>query len=184
MSGFKNRAGLNVEALVDNGGKVIGIEFAHDAVHQDTFVTASEYVADLDIAVPRVYYIKPLEDFELHCVFNIQASAPCKVQIYEDPYATAEGTALLHMRHNRKSDILYSERETTFHTPTTTEDGTLILETYTGGSGTNPNNQIGGATRPGEEIVLNPAMPYRIVVTATADNTKMSFANEYYEVAV
>lgn len=182
MYGFPvDNNGVERQALVDLKGHARIIEYAHNAVHDDIFVTASEYVADLDIASPRSYLVVPPTGYDVHSVFNIQCSSPCRVQLYKDPTKSANGTALTHMRHHLGSA---ADRDSTYHTPTVTDNGILILDTYTGGSANNPNNRIGGETRNGEEIVIPNDVTVLIIVTATADNTVMSFANEYYEVAV
>lgn len=181
MAVFGNQKGEITWARVEAGG-VKETEFAHCAVHDDTFVTVTEYVADLDIATPRIYHIKPLTGYVLHPVFVIQSSSPCRVQIYEDATITDDGTALTHMRNNRKGDIADNARLTTYHTPTASDNGTLIYDSYTGGSVNNPNNRVGGASRNGQELNLHGDYNYIIVITATANDTLMSFSNEYYEV--
>jgi hypothetical protein len=182
---FKNRANTqNLEAIVDDTGVLVGIEYAHDAVHRDIFVIASEYVADLDIASPRVYYLKAPTGYEMHSVLKVKSSSPCRVELYEDPTISDPGTAISHMRSNRKSSIADNARLSSYHSPTVTENGTKIYDNYTGGSeGGFLSPGIGGETRPGEELVLPASKSYRLVVTATANDTIMSFLNEYYEVS-
>ena len=172
--------GLNL-ARVSKGGRLATIEYAHMAVHEDGFVTATEYVADLDIIGPRTYYIKPLAGFALHSVFLIKSSSAVRVQIYEDPTVTGDGTRLAHMRNNRNSAIADNARDTTYHTPTANPDGDLIYDSYSGGA-SGLLIRAGGESRQGEEIILNPAKGYLVRVTATVDNTILSMSHEYYEV--
>lgn len=177
----KEGEGLNL-LHISKSGRMPTIEYAHMAVHEDGFVTASEYVGDLDIGGPRRYHIQALEGFKLHSVFLIKTSAACRVQIYEAPTVTVAGTRLTHMRNNRNSPIADTARDTTYHTPTTTDNGTLIYDSYTGGQGGNLAQRAGGESREGQEIILKSDTPYLIVITAVADNTIMSFNHEYYEV--
>ena len=178
----KERKGLNI-LKVSSSGRMATMEYAHLAVHEDGFVTATDYVADLDIITPRRYHIKAIAGIELHSVFLIKVSAACRVQIYEGPTVTAAGTRLTHMRNNRNSAVADNARDTTYHTPTTTDNGTLIYDSYTGGQGGNQANRAGGESREGQEIVLKRSTPYLVVVTAVADNTILALNHEYYEVA-
>lgn len=182
IAGFGENQLYN-DLIIGAGGNIKIIESAHQAVHEDKFVMASYYNNNFDISGPLVVYIKPLPGFTLHCVFIIRPSAAARVQIFESPTISANGTRFLHMRNNRGSLIDDTARDTTFHTPTVSDNGTAKMDTYTGGQGGGVANRIGGESRSGQEIkITNKGL--LIIITSTADNALLAVHNEYYEVPI
>lgn len=182
---FRTRGNVNAEAVVDDHGVQVGIEYPHDAVHRDILVTASEVLADLDIAGPRRYLISAPAGMDIHLVAAFGASQACRIELFKSPTVQAEGagTALQKMRHQIFS-AKTSETVVT-HTPTLTAEGTQIFSTRLFAStGGNPNTQVGGSTRSGEEIIVKSGEKVLVKITAEADNTILTAAFEYYEVAV
>lgn len=167
---------------ISRSGRLAVIEYPHLAVHDDEFVTAMEYVAELDVAVPRVYLVRPPVGFAIHPVLLVKSSAACRVEIYENPTISNPGTPLMHMRHNRGSLIADDARISAWHTPTVEADGTKKWDDYTGGQGGNLAQRVGGESRPGEEFVIVPTKSWLIRITAVANDTIMRFSSEYYEV--
>lgn len=159
------------------------IEYAHQAVHSDILVIATHYDADIDgPGESMVIYVKPTTGIEMHSVFTVEASGPALLSLYDNPVVTSPGTEVLHMRCNGWST---KDLVTTYHTPSVSDNGTLVWRqripgnTGSGGSGT---GRIGGSTRTGEELIVPASQSRLVVVTPEAANTHVSFANEYYEV--
>jgi hypothetical protein len=183
-NGSMQIVGVGGEAMkVDKSGRACGIEFAHKAAHDDVLVTASEYMPDIDIAVPRRYLVRPAAGHEAHIIFDLSPAGACRVEIFKGPTVATNGTALLHMRHN-----FGSAKETAsvmYHTPSLTDNGTKVFDQRIIGSTTgNVNSRIGGNMHEGAELIATNASPILMVITAEADNLKFSIAGEYYEVAV
>jgi len=176
---YRTKSNVNVEARVE-GDAVRTIEYAHVAVHDDGFVIATDYVADLDISTPREYAIVGPTDLELHVLFAINASSPVIVELITGATLTDNGTGVLHFRPNLWSTE--SARDDVYHTPTYTGGATVYKIRSGGTSGPNQNNSIGGETRNGEEIIVPSGENIIMKITATTDNTVLSLAAEYYEV--
>lgn len=172
---------MNMKALPTSSMQGV-IDFMHQAVHEDIVVSATDVVPDLDIATPRRYLIKRLAGFDLHSVVILTFSSGLLLKLYEAPTLTGNGTRCLHMRHNRKSPILDTARDTTFFAPTYSAIGTLIWQKYTGGTNTPGAQRIGGESRKDQEVILHPDRDYIVEVTALADNTLLSMEHTYYEV--
>jgi hypothetical protein len=158
------------------------IEYAHNAVHTDTFAIANETVTGIDTgpANARQYLVVAPADLELHIIFNVVASNSAFVGVYYQPTYSAVGTAITHMRPN-----LYSTKNilTTYHSPTVSNIGTLIWQTRIPGNAANAFNQrIGAGARNGEEIVLPGGEAIFVSINPEVNDTTVSVANEYYEV--
>ena len=171
-----------IPVKVDKSKRMGTIEFAHMATHDDVLVTASDYVADVDIAAPLNYRIQPAAGVDLHAVLVIGASGPCLIEVFRGPTASG-GTSVLYMRHNQNSAKVTAE--VLFRNPTVGATGTKVYQTrLPGTTGGQPSSRIGGQTRADEEMVIPAASPMLIRITAEADNTKVSLEMEYYETAV
>ena len=158
------------------------IEYAHDAVHYDNFITANDYdpSAMLVDGSTRNYLIKVPSEFELHSVIRVEAGGACDVSIYEGSVVTNDGTAILHARNNR-----YSNKNilTTYLNPTISDNGTLFFRfRLFGTSSGSANQQLGGETRNGQEWVLKPNTNYVVSITSNAGNNKVGIIHDYYEV--
>lgn len=182
MSGFRNRSNVNVEAVVDDKGNQVGIEYAHDAVHRDILVTASDYVADVDIAAPLKYLIKGFTGSQIHPLIVVGASGPCVIKIFQGVTATG-GDDVKYLRHYLPS--AKTTEKTVFRNPTITVPGTEKYVTrLPGTTGGQPSARIGGTARQGEELVASDATPIIIEITPEANDTKVWIEVEYYEIAV
>jgi hypothetical protein len=162
------------------GDAIRTIEYAHVAVHDDSFTIVNDYVADLDISTPRTYLMVAPDTLELHILWQLQTSAPVLIELYTDAVASANGTEILHFRPN-----LWTTKNiiTSYHTPTLTDAGTLVYRIYSGGaSGNNASQSVGGSTRGGEEIIIPGGSNIVLKITALTNDTKMSIVGEYYEV--
>lgn len=175
---FINRLFLNFSGASENS-----IEYAHWACHKDTLVSAN-YLTNLPSAGNILnLLIKVPEDLEHHSVFIIQADAASTVDIYEGTTVSADGTAIIHTRNNRYST---KNNIANYHTPTITNDGSLMYQTKIFAPDTGFNIlQTGGGKetgRFGSEWILKPSTNYLVRITTDADDTDVFYLNEYYEV--
>lgn len=178
---FRTRDNKNVEARLE-GDAVRGIEYAHVAVHDDAFCIVSDYENDLDIATPKTYVMIAPATHELHVLFDVNSSAPVIIELFKGAEVAedGEGTKILHFRPN-----MWSKKsiDTSYHTPTLTEAGTLVWKVQTGGvSAQSANQRVGGGTRAGEEIIIPGGEALVMKVTATVNDTILTVVGEYYEV--
>lgn len=175
---FIDKLFLNFSGTSENS-----IEYAHWACHKDTIVSANYLTNLLTNGNILNILIKVPADLEHHSVFIIEADASATVDIYEGTTVSADGTSIIHTRNNRYST---KNNITNYHTPTITDDGTLIYQTKIFAPNVGANSrQTGGdkqTGRFGSEWILKPDTNYLVRVSPDANNTDVFYLNEYYEV--
>ena len=183
----ENEYGGYTKAKVSASGHVAEIEYAHRAAHEDGFCFASYYSTGVGTTAPLVILVKPSTAYSIHSHFDVMASGGALMQIHEraSTSVTTEGTVLTVCRVNRSSTIGDTDRPFTWHTPTLSSAGTLLLTQHNAGTtARGPQTSIiGGGTRSGEEFILpKSGDPLTITVTPDADATKVGVVHAYYEV--
>ncbi len=178
MSSFRTRSNQNVEAVVDDKGTLVGIAYAHDAVHRDIIVQSTDYVAG--VTGTRNYLLRSGDTKENHLVFAVSCSGAARVELYEGATVSSVGTAIPSQRLNRKS--AKSTEMLVFHTPTITLDGSRIQTLYNGGSGAGGAQQGGDVSAHQDaEWLLKQSTDYLVRLTFEA-SSNVGVVFEWYEV--
>ena len=174
-------------AKVDASGRIPQIEFEHLAVHEDGIVIASDISTAGTTSAPIVYAITCPAHKELHCQFRAIYDVPFTMRLYDTPTTNVTGgTPVVHGRYNRKSTASDTEVAPTVVAPTiATDTGTLIFETYSGGSTGRANQaDVGGNVRAGEEYVIESGQTLTIHITPFSPGGRCNFINDFYDVNV
>jgi len=164
------------------------MQYGHMSVHQDRMCVASYYDSAVATTAPLMVHVKASTGYEIHSHFSVAASGGVKAELYEHESTaiTSSGTAMTVCRFNRGSTVGDSDRTFTFYDAVESSAGTLLMTAHNGGttSPTPNSNPIGGAVSAGEEFIFpaNTSKSYIVKLTPDADNTKLTFIHEYYEV--
>ena len=181
-----NEYGRPSRMKISAAGRMPTIDFAHFAVHDDSFVFATDVTSAS--TADRSYHIKPIAGGALHSILGFTATAGASLELMEIPSSdvTVAGTAITHTRANRGSAVGSTGRLTTYHTPTySTGDAVVIMRAHNGGTATAQGNtlNIGGGARPGEELIFPSTAGKSWVLKVTREAaSKISFIHEYYDV--
>ena len=189
----------NNAAIVDNNGRLwmsIGsgtavagidtvsstlpvIQLEHYKVHKGKYFTVTEYDGDVDIVAPKVWHVStPDNTLRAHVIFAISSDTAGLVELWEGPTITNSGTGLTPRNNDRTATDATSFKFWTG--PTVTTSGILIqtdrIGTY------KPQTRVGGNLRQYAEFILAQKQSYLLKFTTDADNGKVTFNGEYYEV--
>lgn len=178
---FQNKRGQIAIARLE-AQAVKEIEFAHCAIHDDTFSISNDYVTEHTTTSTLEYVIEAPEKMELHVDFDISVSKRCKYEIYKNAeFSGGDDVTQFRPHLGSEKDI-----KTTKKNPTITDDGTLVKTGMVGAAtgGTGNQQGISGSTRNGQEIIIPPEKNLLIKIIALAADTDVEFNAEYYEVEV
>ncbi len=160
------------------------IDIEHARIHAGIHFNITDIDTDTDISGPKYWRVTaPDTAVRMHFVFEIAATLPVLMELYENPTVNAAGTGLTAYNNDRNSAT--AATLVVAKDATSSGDGTLIFNTYIGsetiGSGGNAAGQSGGIERV-REFILKQNEDYFIKVTAFIDNTNMTLNVSWYEV--
>jgi len=155
------------------------LQLEHYKVHLGKYYTTTEYDGDVDIASPKIWHIAtPNTTTRAHIIFAISSDIAGTIEFFEGPTIITSGTGLTPRNNDRTaSDTTVFKFWTG---PTVSASGTLLqtdrIGTY------KPQTRIGGNLRQAAEFILAQNQSYLVKYTTDADNGKITFNGEYYEV--
>ncbi len=155
------------------------IQTEHYEVHKGNYFTVTEYDADVDIVGPKIWHIStPDTALRAHTIFSVTSDTAGTVEFWEGPTITNSGTGLTPRNNDRTSSDTTTFKFWTG--PTVSASGTLLqvdrIGTY------KPQTRIGGKLRQYSEFILAQNQSYLLKFTTDADNGKVTFNGEYYEI--
>ena len=134
-------------------------------VNSGQVTMAAEASQDILITVPAGKYV--------HFLFSVRSTAEARLDFYETPTVSANGTPLTVINRNRRTE---NTNETTLHSsPTVTETGTLLLVNHFGAG-----QRGGGEGRDDNEWILENTT-YLLRLTSEAANNDVSWTIDWYE---
>ena len=164
---------------IDISGSLISISHQHSQVHQGTYFTVSHLFSAVSAGADAELLVRFPAGVTGHMVMKVSAGADATVQLFEAPTASADGTAITPINHNRQSTN--TADSTAFYGPTITDDGTRLHSEFLPGGGILAPGAI--LTVNTEQFVLAAGSDYLFRVTndgAGAEN--ISIDTSYYEV--
>jgi len=153
------------------------IDTIHHKVHEGDYYVLNDLDEDVDIEAPKKWLLKTPTDKEIHIKIVMEANNSGKVEFYENPTVTDNGTEVSIYNVNRNSGNTSSLN---FYKDPTVSGGTLIEVRLIGTD--NNKTKIGGYANEGEEFILKKDEDYLIVFTPDNDGTKVLFNAGFYEV--
>jgi hypothetical protein len=173
-----NWSSFKAAARVDLTRTLVGITYAHDAVHRDVIVRASKnFVAGT--GTTNILLQAPAT-LEPHIEWAVIGGGDVEVYFYEAPTITAEGTTMTVSR-------LYLPSAKTTATVakfggTVSAKGTLKGEYYNGGGGAGASIRGGSVVHDDAEWVAKVGTWYLMEIIRGTSN-KMNVQIEWYEVS-
>lgn len=164
---------------VDLNRTAVSITYAHDAVHRDIMVNATNYQADGTGEI--LYLLTCAADREVHLEYLITAGGAIQALFYESPVVATAGTQITETRLYRPSAKSIVTGVTVGGSVTGGDYGTLLKHQYNGGGGAGGNIRGGSATHDGAEWVLKVGTTYALrIIRAVSQVVGVEF--EWYEV--
>ena len=172
-------SGNTISAMDSVSSTLPVIQIEHYEVHEGHYFTVTEYDEDVDIAVPKVWHIAtPDTALRAHIVFSISSDTAGLIELWEGATITNSGTGLTPRNNDRTSSDTTTFKFWTG--PTVTASGVLLqtdrIGTY------KPQTRVGGNLRQYAEFILAPNQSYLLKFTTDANDGKVTFNGEYYEV--
>ena len=163
---------------VDN--VLVTIDFIHHEIHEGNSYTVNVYDGDVDIVAPKyMSFTAPDTATRCHIVFASSSDNGFLMQLYSEPTINAAGNAVASFNRNRNSvnaaSLLVKED------CTTTNDGTLMIAEFSGGSTAVPSRGA-GSTQTRDEWILKQGKTYLTKLTAIVDNSRVNISATWYEV--
>lgn len=168
----------NVKNTLDpSSGIIVVLDNEQYRIHEGQHFFATDHDNDIDVETSKYWHvIAPDSSTDVHLKFTLHLDDPGKIEVFEAPTTTANGTSITVFNNDRNSantaDLtLYSD-------PTVSADGNLI---YVERIGT--NKSAGGKLRRNQEIILKYSAAYLIKVTTDANDNEASIEFHWYEVS-
>ena len=156
-------------------GAITTVDFAHHELHEGDLYSYCE-VTDLGNGASRNILIRTISTTKIaHIFLVVQTELETGLFLYEDTIVSNNGTDVVEQNRNRNSantaTIVVS------HTPTVSNDGTLLCVKHWGSG-----RGAGGGDRSENEWLLKTGANYLLRVTnATANNNQVSIELIWYE---
>jgi hypothetical protein len=159
---------------------VLGITYAHAAVHRDIIARATRVVA-AGTGILNVLFKNP-GPLQGHFEWRITASADCEVRLYTAPTVTAEGDSAVITRLFLPSTVTTQGVVKTGGT--VSAKGTLADEQWNGGTSAVGNNlTLGGSVVHDDAEYIPDVDGWCLIEIDRKSETKLSIVLEWYEVA-
>lgn len=183
--GFVNVANQPSVMVVDSDGDIITIDSAtgaiativneHHEIHEGDFFTILD-VADLgNGAVRNILIVTPDTTAWAHLVWEIEHELETLIQFYQNTLYSDNGTIITSFNRNGNSSNVATTL--VFHTPTITDNGTLMGNIQQG-----DGKKAGGADRKANEFILRQNCAYLIKITNLTVNNNLIFMKlNWYE---
>jgi hypothetical protein len=172
------------EAIVraEDAMAVIVTSLDHARVHRGEIWRMATSVPSKNDGQSYVLHFKTAASVaEVHATLAVAGSGAGLVRIYEGPTVSAGtpalGTAVTMVNANRITANQRALASALYHTPTTTDNGTILGEWYFGSG----NKGAGETDQREHEYVLKPDTSYLIVLESDAAGNIMSYNFAVYE---
>jgi hypothetical protein len=156
---------------------VLGITYAHAAVHRDIIARATRIVT-AGTGIVNVLFKSP-GPLQAHIEWAVTAAADTEVRLYKTPTVTAEGTDMVMTRLFLPSEEPIQMTAKTGGT--VSAKGTLKDEQWNGGAGTG-NNARGGAVIHDDAEFVPDIDEWFLLEINRIVSTKLGIVIEWYEV--
>lgn len=156
------------------------IDYSHHEIHAGNHYKAGYGVTDQSLDTDDtvvVLFTTPDSTTWAHWTMTASATGFCRVDVYENPTVSAAGTGVTEWNRNRNSTKTATVVVT--HTPTTSNNGTLMVRKFLGGEGF--KTDFSGEHRGDSEFILKQNEQYLIIATALADNISIQVGGDWYE---
>lgn len=167
-------------AIDENTGQIINIDTIHARVHAGQMFQADYMATGVANSGTIEMLVKCPVGSVVHMAFEVGAGGDAKLELFENPTVTVDGTSIAATNRNRRSSLVANA--TVFHTPTTTADGTALIPhgiLVPGGSG---GNSAGGQNEGFAEWVLKADEDYLIRLTNVSGTAQaLGIELEWYE---
>ena len=176
----------------DASGSLIRIGHAHSKVHQGVYYNVSHYFSGIADNAEALLLIKLSANYENHSVIQIGTSGDARLELYENPTLTADGTALSITNHNRSKALAsptYASSSTAFYSPTIGNSpqnyGTALIPGFFLPGGTKDKGGGAIAEASGEQWVWAASNNYLVrAINQSGSAQDISIDIAFYEVAV
>jgi len=172
------------EILVDEGGFLIAVTTEHSKVHQGKLFSAGYYNAAVANAAVINVLVQIPANVSIHTYFKIISGGDAFFEAFEGATFSNQGTGAGTLNNNRTSTNTPDTVVT--HTPTITDDGSIIWEEYIpGGTGAGAGQVTPGAVQSvaSEQSILAPSTNYIFRLTNNAGSTQpLQIQLAFYEV--
>lgn len=159
------------------------IDVVHHEVHDGVAFRASHEFSGVAGSGVVETLVKVGSNKNLHMAFGTGVGGNTRIEIFEGPTITANGTAIDKTNFRRTGTPPTSDA-TLFHTPTTTADGTKIIGSVAFG-GSSGATKVGGRIRQGLEFILKKSENYLVRTTnISAGAHTICHEFEWYEEAL
>jgi hypothetical protein len=176
---------------VDASGSLIHISHQHSKVHQGDYYNCSHYYSAVADNGTAELLIKLSANYENHAVIQIGTGGDGRLDLYENPTLSDNGTSINVINHNRSKALASPTRassSTAFHTPTHNSPqayGTPLIPGFVLPGGTKDKGGGAIAEASGEQWVWAASNDYLVKVTNQSGSAQdISIDVAFYEVAV
>jgi len=149
------------EAYVWDSGGITSVQASHWRIKESKEWFVSHRFVDVVDDGEAVLHIKAASTKAPHGYISVHAGGKCYVDTYENPVTTDDGTALTGVNMNRQT-IIGTPTASIFHTPTKTNDGTIMEYGLLGAAG---KFTAAGGVETGGYWLLKPNEEYLVIVT-------------------
>jgi hypothetical protein len=164
--------------LTDKTSVQVMMGVAHHKVHQEALFILADEGANVQIATPKYWKIAtPNTSTMIHFSFIGGASAACKIEMFETPTTSNDGTGLTPLNADRNSGKTASLLA--YKDPAASVDGTLLASQRINASG--GSIRISGEQDRNIEYILKKNTAYLIKMTVAANGTNVELNADWYE---
>lgn len=165
----------DIITIDEASGVIVTIEYEHYQIHRGNTFTVLE-VTDLgNMAIRDILVVSPNSTQWAHLVWEIEHELETSIHFYRNTTYTDNGTPILSFNRNGNSTNVATTL--VYHTPTVTDNGTLV-GTIQQGNG----KKAGGSDRLANEFILKQNTAYLIRISnLTANNNLVFMKLNWYE---
>lgn len=169
---------ISGQGVIVSGQTVIGIDFAHNEVHEGAAYITSHYYGDADQTSGAVMMCVPPGSGEYHINFGVTADGAGLVELWESADTSGTTGTAVYARNLKRtstnSSIVLFKHSVNYLSGT----GTLLWNSMIGAD--NNKTKIGGEAKNGMEFIIQSG-DYLVIYRPDADNKKATITAEYYE---
>lgn len=152
----------------------VAIDYVHHEIHNGNVYKVDDDATLVDEATRELLLITANTTKWIHLLIKRRGTGETKMELFEDPTSSANGTAKTIVQKNRNSSNVPSML--VYHTPTVSVDGTLLSKKLFG-----EGKKEGGEDRSSDEWILKQNSKYLIKTTSAAADNITSIELVWYE---
>lgn len=176
-----NKVELDTLTSDYNSGYIVMISQEHHKIHSGQHFFCDDYDTSVDTLTPKNWLIvAPNTATRCHIIFEIKSSGAGLLEGYVGSTITDNGT--LSFRRNNDGNSTNTPEMLVYKDTVASELGTIQAYEWLGSAGINANKGIGGSGVREQEIILKQDIKWLVRFTPEADDTKVSFSINWYEV--